>query len=133
MEDFTFDQSIEIARSYYNMARALNEYQALHWPELTHEQQLDLNAYQNSLLNRAHDLQTKTARPAFANADEMANHIRKATEDAKSSLNRIQNLTIALNVGAITVALAAYVARANLRGIQTALRELGELVIYREG
>ena len=114
------------------MARALNEYQVLHWPELSHEQHLDLNAYQNSLLNRAQDLQAKITRPAFSNVVDMATTVQQATMEAKVSLKRIRNMTIALNVGAITVALAAYVARANLRGIQTALRELSELILYKE-
>ena len=45
----------------------------------------------------------------------------------KASLENIRNVTVALNVGAITVALASYVARANRQGIQTALRELADL------
>lgn len=110
------------------MAQALNEYQVLHWSELSHEQHLDLNAYQNSLLNRAQDLQLQISRPAFINVAEMAMSIQQATVDAQAVLKHIHNLTIALNIGAITVALAAYVARANLRGIQTALRELGDLL-----
>ncbi|GAB3886259.1 hypothetical protein [Spirosoma agri] len=128
MEDFTPEQIVSIANGYRLMARTLNEFQVMHWPAFTHEQQLDLNAYQNSLLNRAQDLQTQAVRPAFNQASEMAMAIRRATDDAKSGLRHIRNLTIALNVGAITVALAAYVARANLRGIQTALRELGDLL-----
>ena len=132
MEDFTLEQIISIANGYRTMARALNEFQVVHWPEFTHEQQLDLNAYQNSLLNRAHDLQTMTSRPAFKQASEMASAIRQATDEAKAGLNHIRNVTVALNVGAITVALAAYVARANLRGIQTALRELSELLAMEE-
>ncbi|WP_461043184.1 hypothetical protein [Spirosoma harenae] len=116
------------------MARALNAYQAQHWLELSHEQQLDLNAYQNSLLNRSHDLQTNATRPAFSDAISMAASIQQATTSAQDSLRYIDNTTVALNVGAATVALAAYVARANLRGIQTALRELSDLlVIAREG
>ncbi|WP_020597949.1 hypothetical protein [Spirosoma panaciterrae] len=128
MEDFTPNQILDITRGYCAMARALNEYQVLHWPELSHEQQLDLNAYQNSLLNRSQDLQSHTARPAFTNAIAMANQILEATTEAQTSLARIGDPVVALNVGAITVALAAYVARANLRGIQTALRELEDLV-----
>ena len=111
------------------MARALNEFQLLHWSELTHEQQLDLNAYQNSLLNRAQDLLMRTTRPAFTNAIDMFLLIQQATTDAKASLKHIRNVTVALNVGAITVALASYVARANKQGIQTALRELADLVV----
>ncbi|QMW05680.1 hypothetical protein [Spirosoma foliorum] len=129
MEDFTPDQRIGIIRGYCTMAQALNEYQVIHWPELSHEQHLDLNAYQNSLLNRAQDLETQASRPAFVNASVMATNVQQATADAQASLRRIRNLTLALNVGAITVALAAYVARANLRGIQTALRELGDLLM----
>ena len=128
MEDFTPEQIAGIANSYNNVARALNKFQALFWPELTHEQQLDLNAYQNSLLNRVQDIQTRTVRPAFKSATEMATIIRQANDEATLSLQRVTDTTIALNIGAITVALAAYVARANLRGIQTALRELGELL-----
>lgn len=110
------------------MARALNKFQALYWSELTHEQQLDLNAYQNSLLNRVQDIQTRTVRPAFKNADEMAAIIQQATDEANVGIQRMTDPAIALNIGAITVALASYVARTNLRGIQTALRELGELL-----
>jgi hypothetical protein len=133
MEDFTPEQIVGIATGYRDTARALNEFQVMHWPEFTFEQHLDLNAYQNSLLNRAQDLQTLAVRPAFSQADEMAMAIRQATEEAKAGLKRIHNLTVALNVGAITVALASYVARANLRGIQTALRELGDLLALEEG
>ncbi|MFD2572120.1 hypothetical protein ACFSUS_15860 [Spirosoma soli] len=132
MEDLTPEQIVGIADGFRNMARALNEFQVRHWPELTFEQHLDLNAYQSSLLNRAQDLQTLAVRPAFSRAAEMVASIQQATEEAKASLKRIQSLTLALNVGAITVALASYVARANLRGIQTALRELSDLLKIEE-
>ena len=132
MEDFTPEQIDGIADAYCAMARSLNEFQVLHWPELTHEQQLDLNAYQNSLLNRAQAIHLRTNRPAFANAGQMAVLIRQATDKARTSLQRLDNLPVALNVGAITVALASYAARANARGIDIALRELDELVARRE-
>ena len=128
MEDFTPEQITAITTRYRSMARALNKFQVMRWPEFSHEQQLDLNAYQNSLLNRAQDMQTAAVRPAFKSTIDMVNEIERAMQDAEASLRHIQNLTVALNVGAITVALASYVARANLRGIQTALRELGELL-----
>ena len=132
MEDLTPDQIISIATGYRNLARALNEFQVANWPSFSVEQHLDLNAYQSSLLNRAQDLHAMLVRPAFANAHDMAAGIRQATDLAQKSLKRIKNLTIALNVGAITVALASYVARADLRGIQIALHELGELIALEE-
>ena len=132
MEDFTPEQIAVIANSYRTMARALNEFQVTRWSEFSHEQQLDLNAYQNSLLNRAQDLQTMAVRPAFRNTADMTQGIIQATDYATDSLKHIRNVTVALNAGAITVALASYVARANLRGIQTALRELGNLLVAEE-
>ncbi len=128
MEDFNAQQIIGLANGYRDMARALNEFQVANWSDFTHEQHLDLNAYQSSLLNRAQDLQTGAVRPAFAKAGELAATIQRATKDAKNSLKQISDLTLALNVGAVTVALASYIARANLRGIQTALRELADLL-----
>ena len=128
MEDFTNDQTAGIATGYRSMARALNEYQFMHWPALSHEQHLDLNAYQNSLLNRARDLQDQVTRPAFPNAASVATTIQKATTDARINLKRIGNLTVALNVGAIVVTMAAYVARANTGSMPPLLRELGELL-----
>jgi hypothetical protein len=128
MEDFSPEQINSLTTAYEDMARALNEYQVTHWSELTHEQQFDLNAYQNSLLNRAHDLQTLTVRPAFTNPAEMEAVVKDALGNAKQRLYRLNNLTVALNIGAIAVALASYVSRANLRGIQTALRELDTLL-----
>ncbi|GAB2539680.1 hypothetical protein [Spirosoma aerophilum] len=127
MEDFTVEQLEDIAKAYIDMARSLNEFQGNHWSELTFEQQLDLNAYQNSLLNRAQDIQRRTTRPAFMNTERMTTRIKEATTKAKMSLKRLDNLPIALNIGAITVALAAYTARANLRGVDIALRELDNL------
>ncbi|GAB2568803.1 hypothetical protein GCM10027190_18380 [Spirosoma areae] len=132
MEDFTAEQISGITSGYYHMARALNEFQVRHWPALTHEQHLDLNAYQNSLLSRADDLQTCIVRPAFTNAADVSATIQQATEAAKTSLTYITSPPLALNVGAITVALASYVARANLRGIEIALRELNELMAMNE-
>lgn len=132
MEDLTPDQIASIANSYRNVARALNELQTRHWPELAFDQQLDINAYQSSLLNRAHDLQSQAVRPAFAQPADIANTIRQATDDACSGLLRIQNLAVAINVGAITVALASSVARANIRGIHTALREMSNLLLLKE-
>lgn len=132
MEDLTAEQIGIVTNGYRSMARALNEFQAMRWPEFSHEQHLDLNAYQNSLLNRAHDLQTMAVRPAFTDTAGMVDAIQQATLTAKNSLNRIHTLIVALNVGAITVALASYVARANLRGIETALRELGDLLLVEE-
>ncbi|MGF7214012.1 hypothetical protein GGR92_000152 [Spirosoma lacussanchae] len=132
MEDLSPEQIVELANGYRSLARSLNEFQVSHWPDLTVEQHLDLNAYQSSLLNRAQDLQTLAVRPAFRDAAELITRIQQATNDAQASLKRIRNLTIALNIGAITVALASYIARANLRGIQTALRELGDLLSMSE-
>lgn len=128
MEDFTTDQISGIAAGYNNMARALNEYQLAHWSNLSHEQQLDVNAYQNSLLNRAHDLQERHAKPAFTNVADMASTIQEATFIAQVNLKYIRSLSTALTLGAIIVALAAYVARANIQGIKTILRELRELL-----
>lgn len=127
MEDFNAEQIIGLANGYRDMARALNEFQVANWPNFTHEQHLDLNAYQSSLLNRAQDLRTGAVRPAFSRAGELAATIQRATNDARNSLKHISDLTLALNIGAVTVALASYTARANSRGIQTALRELGDL------
>lgn len=128
MEDFTTAQISGIAAGYNNMARALNEYQLAHWTDLSHEQQLDVNAYQNSLLNRAHDLLERNTKPAFTNVADVAFTIQEATFNAQTNLNYIRSLPTALTLGAITVALASYVARANTQGIKTILRELRELL-----
>ena len=127
MEDLTLEQINDLASAYSDVARSLNEFQFVHWSQLTHEQQLDLNAYQNSLLDRAQAILMQTTRPAFANADQMTVRILEGAHKARTSLQHLNDLPIALNVGAITVALAAYAARANARGIDIALRELADL------
>ena len=127
MEDLTLEQINDLASAYSDMARSLNEFQVIHWSQLTHEQQLDLNAYQNSLLDRAQAIQMRTTRPAFANAHQTTGRILEGTHRARTSLQQLDDLPAALNVGAITVALAAYAARANARGIDIALQELDYL------
>ena len=128
MDDFSADQIKRIATGYRNLARSLNEFQVTHWPSLLVDQHVDLNAYQSSLLNRAQDLQTRLVRPAFVSPRDTTAQIKQATDLAKKSLKKIKSLPVALNIGAIVVALTSYVARADPRGIQVALRELNELV-----
>jgi hypothetical protein len=130
MEDFTPEQLVVLANGYQSMARALNEFQVSNWPDLSFDQHLDLNAYQSSLLNRAQDLQTSAVRPAFKDAAGVVARLQQAIEQAQASLKRLQTISVALNIGAVTVALASYVARANLRGIDTALRELSDLLAF---
>jgi hypothetical protein len=130
MEDFTPEQRVVLANGYQNMARALNEFQVSNWPDLSFDQHLDLNAYQSSLLNRAQDLQTAAVRPAFKDAAGVVARLQQAIEQAQASLKRLQTINVALNIGAVTVALASYIARANLRGIDTALRELSDLLAF---
>jgi len=133
MEDLSPDQISSIAIGYRSLAHSLNGFQMTHWPSFSVEQHLDLNAYQSSLLRRAQDLQAMAVRPAFTNTHDMTSRIGQAMELAKGSLKKIKNLPLALNIGAIVVALASYVARADLRGIHIALQELGELVEMEEG
>lgn len=128
MEDLTPEQINDLASAYSNMARSLNEFQVIHWAQLTHEQQLDLNAYQTSLLDRAQAIRMRTTRPAFTNANQTTSRILEGTQKARISLQQLDDLPVALNVGAITVALVAYAARANTRGIDIALRELENLI-----
>jgi hypothetical protein len=130
MKDFTPEQRVVLANGYQNMARALNEFQVSNWPDLSFDQHLDLNAYQSSLLNRAQDLQTAAVRPAFKDAAGVVARLQQAIEQAQASLKRLQTINVALNIGAVTVALASYIARANLRGIDTALRELSDLLAF---
>ncbi|MCY7357373.1 MAG: hypothetical protein LH609_07845 [Rudanella sp.] len=109
------------------MARNLNAYQGLHWHELTTVQHLDLNAYQNSLLTRAQDtderaylLLTEPTEPTFMMA---LRQIKRAAQTLQDSPEQM----IALNLGALTVALAAGITRNNTRTIQLSLSELSVL------
>ncbi|RYF47832.1 MAG: hypothetical protein EOO39_47825, partial [Cytophagaceae bacterium] len=102
MEDLTPAQINDLASAYCDMARSLNEFQAVHWSQLTHEQQLDLNAYQNSLLDRALAIRQRTTRPTFTNADQITVRILEGTHKARTSLQQLDDLPVAINVGAIT-------------------------------
>ncbi len=116
-----------MAQVWREMARNLNAYQGLHWHDLTTVQHLDLNAYQNSLLTRAQDMDeraylllTEPTEPTFMMA---LRQIRRATQTLQDSPEQI----VALNLGALTVALAAGIARNNTRTIQLSLSELSVL------
>ncbi|QJD80584.1 hypothetical protein [Spirosoma rhododendri] len=128
MNDFTLAQLSSIADSYLRMARTLTELQLAHWPEFTYEQQLDLNAYQNSLLNRAHDIQTRAVNPAVDQAEKLTERIQQTIGYICDRLLIINNIPVALTLGALIVALASYVARDNRKGIQSAFRELNHLL-----
>lgn len=120
-------QLSEMAQVWREMARNLNAYQGVNWYDLTTVQHLDLNAYQNSLLTRAQDMDeraylslTEPTEPTYTSALQLiarAAHLLQATSEQ----------VVALNLGALTVALAAGIARNNTRTIQLSIAELSVL------
>ncbi|MBC8152910.1 MAG: hypothetical protein H7Z72_08375 [Bacteroidetes bacterium] len=127
MENFTTEQLLTLAQHWRLIAQALNEYQAAHWANFSVEQHLDVNAYQNSLLNRANDLETGQIRAIIHDALPAYTDSINAIICAAATLRRSNDLAVGLNVGAMTVALAAAVARGHLKSIEVTLRELNEL------
>ncbi len=132
MESFTDDQLTSLAQQWRTVARLLNAYQALHWAEFSVEQHLDMNACQNSLLNRANDLETGQTRAILNEALPAYDQIMRAVNKAANTLSNAKNLTVSLNIGAMTVALAAATARGHLKSIDIALRELAGLQAMEE-
>ncbi len=120
-------QLSEMAQVWREMARNLNAYQGVNWYNLTTVQHLDLNAYQNSLLTRAQDLDeraylllTEPMEPTYTSALQL---IVRAARLLQATSEQV----VALNLGALTVALAAGITRNNTRTIQLSIAELSVL------
>jgi len=127
MGELSRTQLSEMAQVWREMARNLNAYQGINWHDLTTVQHLDLNAYQNSLLTRAQDMDERTyllltdpAGPTYAS-------VMYLIERATQVLRKTSEQVVALNLGALTVALAAGITRNNTRTIQLSLAELSIL------
>jgi hypothetical protein len=127
MGELTRIQLSEMAQVWRGMAQNLNAYQGLHWHDLTTVQHLDLNAYQNSLLTRAQDMDeraylllTEPTEPTFALAQHLIGQAVQAIQITSEQV-------VALNLGALTVALAAGITRNNTHTIQLAMAELSAL------
>lgn len=127
MKSFTDDQLLVLAQQWRVTARTLNSYQTAHWNEFSVEQHLDINTYQNSLLSRAHDLETGQIKAIIHDASPAYSTILTTINQAINYLPKVKDLSIGLNVGAMTVALAAAIARGHLKTIEVTLRELDEL------
>lgn len=127
MTSFTADQLLTLGQHWRLIAQVLNEYQAAHWAEFSVEQHLDVNAYQNSLLNRANDLETGAVRAIIHDALPAYMDVLNAVTYVKNTLLLNKDLVVGLNIGAMTVALAAAVARGHLKSIEVTLRELTDL------
>ncbi len=127
MESFSVDQLLTLAQHWRLAAQTLNIYQAAHWDEFTVEQHLDINAYQNSLLSRAGDLETGQARAIIHDVLSAYPDILDAITSTTTTLLRTKELPVGLNLGAMMVALAAAVARGHLKSIDVAIRELDDL------
>lgn len=124
MGELTHSQLSEMAEVWREMARQLTAWQATYWHELTTTQHFDLNAYQNSLLTRAQDLDeraylllTEPTEPTFLAVLDV---VRRATQLLQTTPKR----SVVLNVGALIVALAAGVSRNNSRSIELTMSEL---------
>ena len=127
MGELSRTQLSEMAQVWREMARNLNAYQGMNWHDLTTVQHLDLNAYQNSLLTRAQDMDeraylllTEPTEPTYASALQL---IGRAAQVVQATSEQV----VALNLGALTVALAAGITRNNTRTIQLSIAELSVL------
>ncbi|GAA4414187.1 hypothetical protein GCM10023187_43320 [Nibrella viscosa] len=127
MNFLTTEQLTALAQTWKVSAYSLHQYQARCWDTLTLEQHLDINAYQSSLLNRAHDLETGTAKIGFEDNVQAIQTISLVAIEAQKLLQSTNTIPIGLNIGAVLVTLAAATARRNTSAMQHALRELDDL------
>ncbi len=128
MGELTRIQLSEIAQVWREIARTLAVWQATHWSMLNTVQHFDLNAYQNSLLTRAQDIDERSYLLLSEPGNSTFSTTLRLLERASEILRDTTNSFAALNIGALAVALAAGIARNNTRTIQLALSELRELV-----
>nr|WP_293835147.1 hypothetical protein [uncultured Arsenicibacter sp.] len=128
MESLDKEQTKELIAMWEKTACYLCRFQTTHWNEFSFEQHLDVNAYQNSLLTRAYDLQNRPAPPTFRQADHLLAIVRTATCRGLTVFDKTNDLSVCLSSGAILVALAAYVSRADSEGIQVVIRELDNVL-----
>jgi len=124
MGELTRIQLSEMAQAWREMARNLNAYQGLHWHDLTTVQHLDLNAYQNSLLTRAQDIDDRACLLLTEPTEPTVSLALHLVNQAAQALRVTDQQMVALNLGALAVALAAGIARNNARTIQLAMAEL---------
>lgn len=127
MGELTRIQLSEMAQVWREMARNLNAYQGLHWYDLTTVQHLDLNAYQNSLLTRAQDIDDRAYLLLTEPTEPTVSMALYLVNQATLVLQVTAEQVVALNLGALAVALAAGIARNNTRTIQLAMAELAVL------
>ena len=127
MGELSRTQLSEMAQVWREMARNLNAYQGINWHDLTTVQHLDLNAYQNSLLTRAQDMDERTYLSLTDPAGPTYASVMHLIERATQVLRKTSEQVVALNLGALTVALAAGITRNNTRTIQLSLAELSIL------
>lgn len=125
------EQLFALARTWKIAAFSLNQYQGRCWNELSLEQHLDLNAYQNSLLNRALDLESGLTKIGFEDNTHALQTISLVTFEAQKAMQTMNVPSVGLNIGAVLVALAAATARSKVKAIQNALRELEDLAGFK--
>ncbi|KAB7731055.1 hypothetical protein F5984_09565 [Rudanella paleaurantiibacter] len=127
MGELTRTQLSEMAQVWREMARNLSVYQASHWTELSTVQHYDLNAYQNSLLTRAQEIDERTYLLLNESLETILNRSIQLVDQAAHALHTTDEQAKALNMGALTVALAAGLYRNNVSSVQLALSELTNL------
>jgi hypothetical protein len=127
MGELTRTQLHEIAQLWREMARSLSVYQTTHWCELSTIQHYDLNAYQNSLLTRAQDIEERAYLLLTEPIEPILTASLSLVDKASHALHHAHEQMAALNMGALVVALAAGLCRNNTNSIQLVLSELATL------
>lgn len=127
MGELTRTQLNQMAQVWREMARNLSVYQASHWTELSTVQHYDLNAYQNSLLTRAQEIDERAYLLLNESLEPALTTSIQLVDQAAHALHTTDEQAKALNIGALSVALAAGLYRNNESSVQLALSELRNL------
>lgn len=115
---------ISAARALKGMVNAIHTYQFEHWPEISRDEHLFLNARQRDILNHAQDLLALSVVVRVTDAAKTIQQITAVTEKMQTAVATITRIQTIIDIAISAAALSFSLVSSNMPGITSSLTEL---------
>ena len=117
-----------LARQFYSLSQALDDYRLAHWDQLPVDVRGQLKDEAQALDTRAHYLTAAALQQISAAIQPELDAITSATADAEAALDHLQTVDSAISIAIAAVSLGAAIATGSIASITSAVTTLTDVV-----
>lgn len=126
MAQITAKQAKDLASDFLGLAQAIGDFRYNHWDDLSTEENQQLAKMQWSILNYGEDILAISSTLVFNDVSNTLTKIDSITNEIRQSVDKLENIQKAINIGSIIVALGGAIISRRPQAILDHLQELSD-------